>query len=264
MDASDPSRPRPSAALAIPGLVIAAVAIWEIVATVRAPAGVPDDAAWAEAAQVVRAQRQPGDLIVFAPAWVDPVGRLHLGDLLGIDDAARMDAAKYPRIWELAIRGARSPDVAGLTPVTSLDVGGIAIRRYERTPVTVRADLRDLLATAVITGGTARVELAEVGFAPHRCIVATPRTSAPMTITFPRVSLGTTLVGYLGIADVFTRRDQRAPAQLVVNGIRITAGVDDGWVRFSTPTTPGVGDVTLELSSAAAGRLICVAAEARS
>lgn len=262
-----PLHPR-SAWLALPAVVLVLVAVWEIVATVRAPATVPDDAAWRAAASVVRAKMQKGDLIVFAPDWIDPVGRLHLGDLISVDDAARMDAAKYGRIWELSIRGARSPDTAGLTPVEITEGNGVTIRRFERAPAIVLADLRERLSSAKIEGGRATVLLAEVGFAPHRCIQAVPSASAPLRITFPAVPLGAQLVGYVGIADVFTRRDVRDPAQLEVeiggkSVASASAGVDDGWVRFAAPTTPGPADVTVVVRSRAAGRLVCFAAEAR-
>ncbi|MBA3502059.1 MAG: hypothetical protein H0T65_16970, partial [Deltaproteobacteria bacterium] len=73
------------------------IALWEIVATLAA--GVPGDEAWARAAKVVRDAHRPGDLVVFAPSWVDPTGRMHLGDLIPIEMAARMDDARYGRIW---------------------------------------------------------------------------------------------------------------------------------------------------------------------
>ena len=65
---------------AIPAVLLVLVSLWETVAAHHDAPSVPDDAAWSRAAQVVRAQHPPGDLIVFAPGWADPVGRLHLGD----------------------------------------------------------------------------------------------------------------------------------------------------------------------------------------
>ncbi|MBA3453253.1 MAG: hypothetical protein H0T42_09195 [Deltaproteobacteria bacterium] len=254
----------------MPALVLVVVAVWEILATRAAATSVSDDADWARAATVVRAGYRPGDLIVFAPSWVDPVGRMHLGDLIPIDVAARMDAARFGRIWEVAIRGARSPDTAGLTPLAIHEVDGVEIRRYERVPVEVVADLRDRLSTATVAKGGRgpTLELAEVGFAPHRCIQVVPTPDIPMQITFPGVPLGTQLVGYVGIADVFTRRDNRAAAQLEVEiGGRVIAraraGVDDGWVRFAGTTTPGAADITIVARSAGANRLICFAVETR-
>ncbi|MDB4953169.1 MAG: hypothetical protein JWO36_738 [Myxococcales bacterium] len=255
----------------LPALLLVSISLWEVCSTRHAADATPDDAAWNRASEIVRAGYRPGDLIVFAPDWVDPVGRLHLGDLIPIDMAARMDAARYGRIWELAIRGAHAPEVAGLEPVSSNDADGVAVRRYERAPVTVLADVRDLVSTAKTesagqSGPT--LELAEVGFAPHRCIQVIPQAGKPVRITFPQLALGSQLVGYVGLADVFKRRDIRAPGKLEVeldHNVIASAepGVDDGWVRFEATTTPGAADLTFIISATAADRLICFAAEAR-
>lgn len=262
------SAPRPVAA--VPAILLVLVAVWEIAATRCDAQAVPDDAAWADAASVVRADFRPGDLIVFAPEWADPIGRLHLGDLIPIDTAARMDAARFGRIWEVSIRGAHHADVAGLDPVAEESRGGVHVARYERAPAVVLSDIRDKLGTVQSQGGGRgpTLELAEVGFAPHRCLQIVPGARTPARMTFPQLALGSELVGYVGIADVFTRRDVRVPARLDVEiGGRVvasaTAGVDDGWVRFSAPTTPGVADVTFIASADAPNRQICFAAEAR-
>lgn len=248
-------------------VALLAVAVWEIVATRRAATRVPDDAAWQQAAATVRAGHQPGDLIVFAPAWADPTGRMHLGDLIPVDMAARMDAARYGRIWEVAHAGARHADTAGLSPVEQRAVDGLEVRRYERAPVEVRADVRTLLPAARVEGRAARpptLELAEVAFAPRRCIQVVPVANEAVRITMP-LPAGT-LIGYAGLADVFTRRDIRAPGTLDVEvGGRVVAsvspGVDDGWVRFAAPVP--AGDVTFVARAAAPNRLICFAAEVR-
>jgi len=257
---------RPLAAL--PALLLVIVAVWETCAARRDASEVPGDDAWARAAAIVRAGHRPGDLIVFAPDWIDPVGRLHLGDLISIDDAARMDAAKYGRIWELAIRGARAPDTEGLVPVEVAEANGIAIRRYERPAAIVVADVRERLAEAQQDGGRGALELAEVGFAPHRCIQVVPVPGRPVRIAFPALPLGSELVGYVGLADVFTRRDIRAPGRLQIEiGGQVVAsaepGVEDGWVRFEAATQPGQAEVTFVATADAPQRLICFAAEAR-
>jgi hypothetical protein len=250
----------------IPALALIAVALWEAQAAHRDASSVPDDAAWDAAAQTVREQFHPGDLIVFAPDWVDPVGRLHLGDLVTIDMAARMDDARYGRVWVLSIRGAHAPEAAG-EPAFILD-GEVSVRRYDRAPAVIISDVRDQLAGAKLDGGRATLELAEVGFAPHRCIQATPAPGKPIRVTFPHLALGSSLVGYVGLADVFTRRDVRAPGKLEVqiDGATVATaepGVDDGWVRFAATTKPGAADVTFVASADAPQRLICFAAEAR-
>ncbi|MBL0212720.1 MAG: hypothetical protein IPQ07_02435 [Myxococcales bacterium] len=260
--------PRPVAAL--PAVLLVAVALWEVVATRCDATQVPDDAAWAEAAAQVRAGFRAGDLIVFAPEWEDPVGRLHLGDLIPVDVAARMDAARFARIWEVSIRGAHHADTAGLEAVETETHRGVTVRRYERAPAIVLADVRDRMSNILTTGGGRgpAIELAEVGFAPHRCIQIIPNPGQPARITFPQLPLGAELVGYAGLADVFTRRDVRAPGKLDVEiggkiVASVTPGVDDGWVRFAVPTTPGSADVTFIASAEAAGRQLCFAAEAR-
>ena len=68
---------------------------------------------WEAAAAEVRAGFEPGDVIAFAPAWVDQIGRAHLGDLVTVEMAGRSDVDRYARVWEVTIRGAHSPDVAG-------------------------------------------------------------------------------------------------------------------------------------------------------
>lgn len=268
-------RSRLAALSAIPALALVAVAVWEILATRTSAAEVPGDDVWARAASEVRRAHRPGDLIVISPAWADPIGRLHLGDLIPLEMAGRMDAARYGRIWELAVDGharAPHPDVAGLAPAEERDVGGITVRRFEREPAVVVTDLADVLPTARVEGGSARVDLAEVAFEPHRCILAPTPAGRPVTLTFPRVALGRELVGYVGIADVFTRRDSREPVELTVEigGLPIASAHApiDRWVRFAAPTTPGPADVRVTLRWTPAGKAtapkqICFAAEAR-
>jgi hypothetical protein len=127
----------------------------------------------------------------------------------------------------------------------------------------VVADVVDRLATAIGDGPRPTLELTEVGFAPHRCLQVSPAPGTPVRITFPHLPLGRELVGYVGIADVFTRRDVRSPGRLDVEiagriAASATAGVDDGWVRFAAPTAPGPAARATD-----PGRRICFAAEAR-
>lgn len=259
---------RPSPIAVVPALLLVVLSLWEVCATPRNAASVPSDRAWGKVAKLVRSEHRAGDLIVFAPRWIDPVGRLHLGDLIPIDMAARMDAERYARIWEISIRGERAPETAGLTPAKTAKEAGIAVRLFERTPVTVLTDIREQLSVMRTDGARPSLELAEVGFTPKRCLQVTPSPGRPVRMTFAGLSLGSRLVGGVGLADVFTRRDIRAPGSLAIEIggkvlATVTAGVDDGWVRFDIPTTPGITDVTFIASASAPRRLICFAAEAR-
>jgi hypothetical protein len=291
---------------AIPAALLVIVACWEIVATRCQATSVPGDDAWHDAATYVRGKWQPGDLIVFAPGWVDPVGRLHLGDLIPVEMAARMSAARYARIWELSIRGATAPDVQGLTPAEERP-GPVTVRRYAQKPAEVVSDL-----IAVAAG---RVEVVEAGFEPHRClVVAVPparpdlatlfelldrvddKTRAKLMrgfarllpelpsayvakddrdgkwVTVKRMPMGSTLAGALGIADVFTRRDERRDVALRVEidgkPVVETSAPIDRWVPFRATTTPGDHELRFRLRwEAKAGELpparsVCVNMEA--
>jgi hypothetical protein len=258
-----------------PALALLACALWEIRASATAGSDVPGDADWAAAAAAVRQRHQPGDLIVFAPHWIDPVGRMHLGDLLPIEMAARMDDARYATVWELSIRGAEAPEARGRRADWSMDAGGVRVRRLVREPAVVLTDFVAELGRARVEGravGRPEVRLEEVGFEPHRCVRVEPQPDQTVRIEYPGVRLGTRLVGHVGLADVFTRRDVRAPGELAVSVdgrelVRVRAGVDDGWVRFEAETRPAErADVVFAATAVGAGarkRLVCFAAEAR-
>ena len=259
----------------IPLAALAVIAVWEVIAVARAGHDVPDDEAWAQAAAVVRARFQPGDLIVVAPAWIDPVGRMHLGDLIPIEAAARMDADRFGTIWELSIRGARAAETAGLTAGAVEDAGGVVVRRFERTPVEVVTDFVTAFAAAAVEGkraGPVGPVLAEVGFAPHRCVQVEPQPDQTVRVTYRGVRLGAELAFAVGLADVFQRRDIRDPGRLevFVDGASVASvevGVDDGWVRSRAATTPSdaaeVVFAATALGPKARKRYICFAAEAR-
>ncbi len=303
---ADPAT-RPSRRLgAIPAAALVLVAIWEIFATRCQATTIPGDDDWSDAAKIVRSGYQPGDLIVFAPSWVDPVGRLHLGDLIPVEMAARMDAAKYGRIWELSIRNAVAPEVFGMTSVET-HLGAVEVRRFERKPAEVISDLMPF-------GG--RIDLVEVGFEPHRCLVVPvpparpyleallerldelsdqPRAKVirsfaqllpelPSAYAVPaadrngkwiaiRMELGSMLAGAFGIADVFTRRDERRDIglRIEVDGKQVleTAAPIDRWVPFEVSTAPGIHAVRFLLrweakpGELANAKSVCLNAEAR-
>lgn len=270
-----PQRSRMALLGALPALALLVCAIWEIASSLRAGSDVPGDAAWAAAAAAVRERHRPGDLIVFAPGWIDPVGRMHLGDLIPIEMAARMDDARYETAWELSIRDAEAPEARGRRVDWSTEAGGVRVRRLVRAPARVLTDFVagfDSARTSGHAAGSVEVRLEEVGFEPHRCVRAEPWPGQTVRIEYPRVRLGTRLVGYVGLADVFTRRDIREPADLAVlvdgrEAARVRVGVDDGWVRFEAETGPAeqaeVVFAATAVGDRAHKRLVCFAAEAR-
>lgn len=125
------------------GLLVAVLAIagWETAAGLWRRASVPSQADWQAAAHAVRADFRPGDLIVIAPRWADPLGRAELGDLMPETMVGRPDNAPYARIFELSIRGARAEDSAGLLAEWTQPFGGVKVARYKKEPVQVLFDL---------------------------------------------------------------------------------------------------------------------------
>ena len=258
----------------MPALALVVIAAWSAVRVVGAGRAVPDDAAWAATAARVRAELHGGELIVFAPSWIEPVGRLHLGDRITVEMAGRMDSARYNAIWELSIRGARAPETRGLLPDVEFTIGGVTARRFHQRAVEIVTDFAPAIGQAQVAGARARgptLVLAEIGFTPRRCAQVVPAPDGEVTMTFADVALGTELGFGVGLADIFTRRDVRAPGELAVavDGVelaRVRFGVDDGWVTRRLVTRPGRGTVTFTARAVgltATNRLVCFAAEAR-
>ena len=248
------------ARLATGGLVL--LAIWEIGVLVSARQSAPTREEWQAVAAAIPSTLRDDQLIVFAPAWIDPVGRLWFGQRMSIAQVARMDIERYREIWEVSIRGATDPEVAGLSAVSEQRIGPIRVRRF----------LRDAPAVTWTTGSDARI--CEVAFAPRRGVVLDlPHPLAQSRREFRQVTLGNELQVYVGLADYQKRSRNRATAmiQALVDGREVTrgsAGNDDGWVRLPAAATPdGVHDVEIiarvQDSREPVDLSVCVAAEAR-
>ncbi len=259
----------------LPAAFLCLVAVWEIQTIARAGTDTGTDSEWSSAARIVESKWKVGDLIVFAPRWADPLGRRELGHLLTIDDAARPDGDRYSIIWELSIRGAQAPETHGRKLEWSDHSGPIAIKKWVAPPAIVVTDFSSSLSVASVEGRAARppsLSLEEVGFEPHRCVLTIPQPDESVEIHYDGVALGTRLVGYVGLADVFTRRDIRAPGRLdiEIDGHPVfdnMVGVDDGWKRFELETSPTISaEVVVRIGAVGTGsrnRRVCFVLEAR-
>lgn len=112
---------------------------------------VVSDEDWARAAEVVRAGYEPGDLVVAAPAWTDPLVRRELGDLLTLEDAGRSDLAQYRRLWTLSVRGHRPEEAPDDAPEFDQQVGRIRVLRWRLQPAPVLYDFTEHVAEARVT-----------------------------------------------------------------------------------------------------------------
>ena len=73
----------------------------------------PTPAEWESARTVLTALRKPGDLLVVAPGWGDPLARKAFGEaLMPLRDVARPDETAYARAIEVSFLGQRAPELA--------------------------------------------------------------------------------------------------------------------------------------------------------
>ncbi|MCP4446287.1 MAG: hypothetical protein GY811_13220 [Myxococcales bacterium] len=258
----------------VPAVLTLAAALYSALVVCNAGESEATSAQWNRLAAEVQGARTATELIVFAPDWIDPIGRQYLGDQMDVEMASRMDSARYSGIWEVGLDGARARETRGLIADRTLEAGPLSLRHYVQAPAKVVFDFTSKWREGKSSGpmqGRPNLSLQEVDFAPHRCIKVVPRPDQTAIMTFEGIPLGSKIVGYVGLADIFTRRDIRDPGRLslLVDGeLRETvrAGIDDGWQRFEIATSPGWGTVEFRLTAVGAkalDRRICFAAEAR-
>jgi hypothetical protein len=248
------------ARLAACGLLI--VAVWEVMTLASASRSAPTAQDWQATAAAIPATLRSDQLIVFAPRWLDPVGRKWLGSRLSLEQVARMDAAPYRDVWEVSIRGASAPEVAGETPRAERTFGPIRLRHFARD------------APAVTWRVTREAHLCEVDFEPRLgALFELHHAQAQSVLDFPQAQLGSELQVFAGLADYQKRSRNRATAlvQAIVDGREVSrrvVGNDDGWVALPAASTePGPRDVRIVTRVVRTGEAIdlsvCVAAEAR-
>jgi hypothetical protein len=281
---------------------ISLLAIVETTVALLAPSRAPTDADWAAAAGAVRAGFRPGDLIVAAPGWADPLLRVQLGDLIPPEMAGRMDDDRFARVWEVSQRGAHAPAAeggvgagAGTTTVDER-FGRLRVRLVERRAETVTYDFvahwadaqvsrRDAAGAVVMCAAAGdriacpapgnnslQRQLVEVDQTLRQALLTEPVAGAATVIAFPAVPLGSVLVIATGLHDTWMRKAARGTVEA-----RVTVGDqatelpvtsdDSGWTKTRIDTTSRAGQtaaVRLEISSAAPlDRFFAFAAEAR-
>lgn len=290
-----PSRLTTRAGLAVLAAV-SVLALVETAAAIIAPYRAPTDADWRAAAGAIRAGFRPGDLIVAAPAWADSILRTHLGDLIPVEVAGRLDDERFPRVWEVSQRGAR--DVAARRGAVAEErrFGALTVRRVERDPEQVRYDFVARWSDAHVSRRGAagagvdcppvgdraqcpgagdnfvRRQIVEVDTRLRVALLAPPASQATMVVEYPDVPLGRTLVVATGLSNVWMRKAAAGTVDLRVfvggaEAASFTTANDDGWVvrRIDTSARAGqVAAVRFEITSAAPqSRQFALAAEAR-
>lgn len=307
-DREDARRPGRSSGTAPPGrprrlhkvlavLVLLLVAV-EVSATLIQHGSAPREAHWRAAASKLAAVREKGEPVLFAPAWVEPIGRLHMGDQIDLELLLLSDVDRYRRVFEVSVRGERHPWLQGERPKQEWELGQVRVALYERaSPAEVVYDFTRRIAEAQVAmiGREVRrcgweaarnrfacdpargwnwvgPHLAEVGHRPYRCIYAHAVDGHVVRITFPAAVVGRNLVAYTGIDDFENRK--RSDVSVV---LKIFIGPKQlyvirhqnrwGWRRFAVDTKAFAGQthpVSFEVSTPAAfARTFCFSAETR-
>ena len=275
----------------------AAILLLALVETVNAfvaPSRAPTDKDWAAAAAKVRAGYLPGDLIVAAPAWSDPLMRQQLGDLLPMPVAGRMDVARYGRIWEISQRGARAADTAGATIADSSRFGALTLRRWQKPAAQVTFDFFTewhRAAVSVVTpehvevpcaavenrfqclgGMVLKPELLEIDFTLRNGLGVEPTERSTLAVEYPEVPLGRELAVASGLHSVWLRKlgDGKVHLRVLVDGRElgaVEATSSSGWglKTFDTSALAGqTGKVRFEITvDKSNGRHVGFAAEVR-
>jgi hypothetical protein len=231
---------------------------------VLAPRRVPSSPDWEAAAADVRARLMPGDLIVFAPRWVDELGRLHLGDVIPVEMAAHADADRYARVWEVSIRGARAPESSGARLVDDKRFGKVRVALYEKAASAIAYDFTSHAGDARVTqtmgvsgetpcfrdGGAVAFRCAatrveprtlEIDFLPRRGVLVPVDGARATHLEWSEVPLGRSLVVYTGIHDYISRKrgDGQVNLRVAIDGreqLSDSTVNGDGWKRHELDT----------------------------
>lgn len=208
----------------------------------------PED--FAAAAQAIRGEFQPGDLITIAPPWADALGRAELGDLMPLAMVGRADGRAYRRIFELSLRGARSDDTTGLVAESLRSFGRVQLLRYSQTPVAVPYDLVEHFPEAQSSGGLVERRTLEINYRPRYGLSLSLAQQTKTVLLFNNIPdeawRGAELKLWLGLHDYYARKNARGPAEVVVD-------LDDGaartpiTVKLTYPTEQELMPVTIAL-----------------
>jgi hypothetical protein len=92
----------------------------------------PSEQDWAELPTALESVRKPGDLVVVAPEWAEPLSRRAFGEeVMPLSDVARSDTNGYAHAIEVSLLGQRSKELAAFRELTQTASGPFTLRRLE-------------------------------------------------------------------------------------------------------------------------------------
>lgn len=126
---------------------VPAIGLLELLAhCVQVGSAVPE-ADWKAARAYVAEHAKGEDLIAFVPRWADPLGRRYFGaQLATLDREARPDETRFPRAFEVSIRGAHLAALSRWKRTDRQAFGRVVVSTLENpAPAAVLSDLVSLL-----------------------------------------------------------------------------------------------------------------------
>lgn len=111
-------------------VLLFAVPLGELSAHALIRTQVPAVSDYRAAAEFIRGELQPRDLISSAPGFIDPIVRWQLGDKIPLAMAGRHDSAGYERLWVVSIRGERPSEAPETAPELRRAFGRVEVLRY--------------------------------------------------------------------------------------------------------------------------------------
>jgi hypothetical protein len=122
---------------------VPAVGLLELAAHATQVTSVAPERDWKAARDYVATQAKEEDLVAFAPTWADPIGRLYFGAAIAtLEREARADEQRFPRAFEVAIRGAHLAGLRGWRRRDERRFGAVTVTTWENpAPMPVLDDL---------------------------------------------------------------------------------------------------------------------------
>ena len=195
---------------------------------------------------------------------------MHLGDLIPVAMAGRLDAARFGRVWEISQRGGRAPETEAAHVAQSSRHGALSLRRYERPASRVSFDFVAEWSRAAVTrvapgaqvslcsrlpdrfecpglpSQSVRPELLEIDTSPHLAMATQPPGHFTTVIEYDHVPLGRELAVGAGLHNVWLRKAGKGMVKLrvLIQGRpwgEIEAGSLSGWTlrKFDTSALAG-------------------------
>ena len=125
----------------------------------------PAEKDWEEVRPLVASWYKPGEVVVVAPYWAEPMARWKFGDaLMPPRDVARPDATRYASAIEVSALGARSPELTAWKVTREEKHGRFTVRALANpSPPTITYDFGDHVAPDALEVRTQK------GGAPTAC-----------------------------------------------------------------------------------------------